>query len=243
MSGHNKWSKIARKKGVNDQKRGKIFSKIIKEITVSAKMGGPDPEGNTRLRSAIQLAKSNNMPKDIMERAIKKGSSSDSDGVNFEDIMYEAYGPGGTAILIKCLTDNKTRTVAEIRHILTKYGGQLGATGSVAFLFHKKGIIDIRQTDANEETLMDIAIEAGAEDVHDDDPESFEVVTTPDCFEAVKTAIEKAGIPIQSAEITMVPQTNVTLDKEKAETTMKVLELLEDNDEVQNVYSNFDCEE
>jgi len=241
MSGHNKWSKIARKKGVNDQRRGKIFSKIIREITVASKISGPDPSSNVRLRNAIVLARTNNMPKDVVERAIKKGSG-DSDGINFEEITYEGYGPGGTAIMVKCLTDNKIRTVAEIRHTITKYGGNLGATGSVNFLFDRKGIIEVSREDISEDKLMEIAIEAGAEDVTDEG-DSFDIVTNPETFDDVRTAVEKTGVKIISAEITMVPKSTVTLSGEKADSVMKLIELLEDNDDVQSVYSNFDLEE
>jgi len=241
MSGHNKWSKIARKKGVNDQKRGQIFSKIIKEITAAARSGGPDPDGNTRLRSAIALSKNNNMPKDLVDRAIKKGSGGDS-SVHYEEITYEGYGPGGTAVIIKCLTDNKVRTVGEIRHIMTRHGGNLGSTGSVNFMFDKKGIIEINKTEVPEEKIVELAIEAGADDVSDEG-ETFDIVTSPESFEDVKKAIEKASIRMISSELTLIPQTNVSLKADKADSVMRLLEALEELDDVQNVYSNFDVEE
>jgi YebC/PmpR family DNA-binding regulatory protein len=241
MSGHNKWSKIARKKGVNDQKRGKIFSKIIKEITVAAKTGGADPSANMRLRSAIALSKSNNMPKDLVERAIKKGAGSGND-VNYEEITYEGYGPGGTALLVQCLTDNRVRTVGEIRHIITKHGGNLASTGSVSFMFDKKGLIEISKSKTTEEKIVELAIEAGADDVSEE-ADTFDIVTSPENFESVKQAIEIESIEILSGEITLIPQNNVSLDPDKAQTIMKLLEALEDLDDVQNVYSNFDFEE
>lgn len=241
MSGHNKWSKIARKKGVNDQKRGKIFSKIIKEITVASKIGGADPSANARLRTALVNARVSNMPKDVIDRAVKKGAGGGAD-TNFDEVMYEGYGVGGTAIIVKCLTDNKTRTVGEVRHILTRYGGNMGATGSVSFQFDKKGIIEINKKDATEDKLMEIALEAGADDVTDEG-DTFDVVTTPDKFDAVRTAIEQASIPVLSAEVTMIPQNTVSLNAEKAESVIKLLEALEDIDDVQNVYSNYDFAE
>ena len=241
MSGHNKWSKIARKKGINDQKRGKIFSKIIREITVAAKIGGSDPASNFRLRNGLLLAKSSNMPKDVIDRAIKKGAG-DSGNINFEEITYEGYGPNGVALMVKCLTDNKIRTVAEVRHIITKYGGNLGSSGSVNFLFDKKGVIEVNKTNTTEETIMDIAIENGADDVADGG-DTFDILATPDNFETVRKAIEDSNIDTLTAEITMVPQNTITVSGDNSETMMKLIEGLEDIDDVQNVYSNVEFEE
>jgi YebC/PmpR family DNA-binding regulatory protein len=241
MAGHNKWSKIARKKGVSDQKRGKIFSKIIREITVAVKAGGPDPDANARLKTALLTGKANNLPKDVAERAITKASGG-PDGANFDEITYEGYGPGGTALMVACLTDNKTRTVAEVRHIITKYGGNLGSTGSVNFMFDKKGIIEVKKESVTEDELMEITLDAGAEDVTDEG-DTFYVVTSPQDFEPVRTAIEQAGKEIVSAEVTFIPQNTVKIGGSKAESLLKLIDLLEDNDDVQNVYSNFDIEE
>lgn len=238
MSGHNKWSTIKHKKGAADAKRGKIFTKLIKEITVAARLGGGDQDGNPRLRSAIQAAKSENMPKENMERAIKKGTG-ELEGVNYEEANYEGYGPGGVALLIECLTDNKNRTVAEVKHILDRHSGNLGEPGCVAWLFEKRGMIIFEKDKVDEEILIDTALEAGAEDVKEEEKE-FEVITSPSNFEAVKQAFDDGSLTYTIAEISMVPQNTVKLDEKKAEQMLKMMESLEDNDDVSNVYANFD---
>ena len=239
MSGHSKWSTIKRKKGALDAKRGKIFTRLIKEITVAARMGGGDPEGNPRLRSAIATAKSENMPKDNIERAIKKGTG-ELEGAVYEEISYEGYGPGGVAVLVDCMTDNKNRTVADIRHAFSKSGGNLGETGCVSWMFEKKGSILIDKDTIDEEELMDKALEAGADDVVEED-NVFQVVTTPDDFEAVRGALETYGIKFIEVSVAMIPQNVVDITEEKpAKQILKLLESLEEHDDVQNVFSNFD---
>lgn len=242
MSGHSKWSSIKHKKGATDAKRGKIFTKLIKEITVAARTGGGgDPASNPRLRTAIQAAKSENMPKDNIERAIKKGTG-DLEGVNYEDIIYEGYGPGGAAIIIESLTDNKNRTVADIRHILSKSGGNLGENGCVAWMFDKKGYIVVENNNVDEEVLMEIAIDAGAEDVREDDG-NFEIITEPQDFELVKTAMDEESISYIASEITMLPKSTVNLEGKEAEQMVRLMEKLEDCDDVQKVYTNADIPE
>lgn len=241
MSGHSKWSTIKHKKGAADAKRGKVFTKLIKEITVAARMGGGDPEANPRLRTAIAAAKSENMPKDNIDRAVKKGTG-ELEGVNYEESTYEGYGPGGAAIFVESLTDNKNRAVADIRHIFSKAGGNLGENGCVAYMFDKKGYINIEKQAVDEEKLMEVAIDAGAEDVRDDES-SFEVITAIEDFEAVKTAIEGESIPYIVAEITMLPQTTTNLEGKEAEQMLKLMEALEDCDDVQKVYTNADIPE
>ncbi|MBW2054844.1 MAG: YebC/PmpR family DNA-binding transcriptional regulator, partial [Deltaproteobacteria bacterium] len=238
MSGHSKWSSIKHKKGATDAKRGKIFTKLIKEITVAARFGGGDPAANPRLRTAIQAAKSENMPKDNIERAIKKGTG-ELEGVNYEESIYEGYGPGGAAIFIESLTDNKNRAVADIRHILNKAGGNLGSNGCVAWIFEKKGYIVVENDAVEEDTLMEVAIDAGAEDVREDDS-NYEIITEPKDFEAVKAAIEEQSLPYIAAEITMLPQSTVNLQGNEAEQMVKLMETLEDCDDVQKVYTNAD---
>jgi YebC/PmpR family DNA-binding regulatory protein len=238
MSGHNKWSSIKHKKGAADARRGKVFSKIIKEITVAARMGGGDQDANPRLRTAINAAKTENMPKDNIERAIKKGTG-EIEGVSYEEFTYEGYGPGGAAVMITALTDNKNRTVAEVRHIFNKSGGSLGEAGCVSWMFDKKGVISIQKSAAGEEALMEAALDAGAEDVRDED-DVWEVITEPAEFEAVRQAIEAASIAIESAEITMLPQTTLALAGKDAEQMVRLLQTLEDSDDVQNVYTNAD---
>ena len=237
MSGHNKWSTIRHKKGAADAKRGKIFTKIIKEITVAAKLGGGDPNGNPRLRSAVDKAKAENMPKDNIERAIKKGTG-ELEGVNYEEIVYEGYGPGGVAVLVECMTDNRNRTVGDVRSTFTKCNGNMGETGCVSWMFDKKGLIVVGK-DADFEKLFEVALEAGAEDVADEE-EQYEVLTDPTAFIEVREALEKAGFAYESAEVTMIPQTMVKLDGKNAENMLKLMDRLEDNDDVQNVYANFD---
>jgi len=240
MSGHSKWSTIKRKKGAADAKRGKIFTKIIREITMAARLGGGDPEKNSRLRQAILAAKDENMPKENIERAIKKGIGADGeDGSNFEEVTYEGYGPGGVAVLVEVLTDNKNRTVAEIRHIFSKYGGNLGENGCVSWMFDKKGSILVDKKQVDEDRLMEIAIEAGADDVKEEENE-YEIITNPNMLDEVREAVEKKGIKVLSSRISMIPKTTVELTGEKAISMLKLMEKMEDNDDVQNVYANFD---
>ena len=239
MSGQSKWATIKHKKGATDAKRGKIFSKLIKEITVAAGMGGGgDPTSNPRLRTAIQAAKNENMPKDNIERAIKKGTG-ELEGVNYEESIYEGYGPGGSAILIESLSDNKNRAVADIRHIFSKHGGNLGENGCVSWMFSQKGYLVVEKGTTDEEILMDTAIEAGAEDVLEED-ENFEVITTSGDFESVKAALENRSIPCLVAEITMLPQSTTNLQGSEAEQMVRPMEALEDNEDVQKVYTNAD---
>ena len=237
MSGHNKWSTIKHKKGAADAKRGKIFTKIIKEITVAARLGGADPEGNPRLRAVIDEAKAENMPKDNIERAIKKGAG-ELEGVTYEEINYEGYGPGGAAVLVEVMTDNRNRSVSDIRSIFTKCNGNMGETGCVSWIFDKKGLITYPRT-VEFEKLFDAALEAGADDVSEQD-EQFEVITDPSSFIEVRDALTAAGFKFDSAEVTMIPQTMVKLEGKQAENMLKMIDRLEDNDDVQNVYANFD---
>lgn len=242
MSGHSKWSTIRHKKGAADAKRGKVFTKLIKEITVAARMGGSgDPAVNPRLRTAIQAAKSENMPKDNIERAIKKGTG-ELEGVNYEESVYEGYGPGGAAVFVESLTDNKNRAVADIRHIFSKSGGSLGETGCVAWMFDKKGYIAVDKNAVDEEILMEAAIDSGAEDVREDNG-NFEIITSVQDFESVKSAIDEAAIPFIVAEVTMLPQSTVDLAGKEAEQMMKLMENLEDCEDVQKVYTNADIPE
>ena len=239
MSGHSKWSTIKRKKGANDAKRGKIFTKLIKEITVAAKMGGGDPDGNPRLRSAINAAKTENMPKDNIDRAIKKGTG-DLDGAVYEEILYEGYVPAGVAVLVETMTDNKNRTVADIRHFFSKSNGNLGESGCVAWMFDQRGVIVVDAEGVDEEELIDLALEAGAEDVVDEE-DSFRILTAPEDFNDVVDALEKAGVRMAEASITMVPQNTVEVAEEKpARNLLTLLDNLEDHDDVQKVHANFD---
>jgi YebC/PmpR family DNA-binding regulatory protein len=238
MSGHSKWSSIKHKKGAADAKRGKIFSKLIKEVTVAARLGGGDPGGNPRLRTAILAAKAENMPKDNIERAIKKGTG-ELEGVSYDEVSYEGYGPGGVAILIECLTDNKNRAVSEVKHLMDRHGGSLGEPGCVSWMFEKKGLIIVDKEEVDEEKLLDLALEAGAEDVNEGEDE-FEVLIDPADFESVKQAFDDAQISYNLAEVSMVPQNTVNLEGKKAEQMIKLMEALEDNDDVSNVYANFD---
>ncbi len=239
MSGHSKWSTIKRKKGAIDSKRGKIFTKLIKEITLAARLGGGDIEGNARLRSAVLAAKEENMPKDNIDRAIKKGTGELAGGVAYEEITYEGYGPAGVAVIVEVMTDNKNRTVAEIRHIFSKHGGNLGENGCVAWMFDKKGSIVFDKKAVDEDALMEVALEAGADDVRDQETE-WEVITDPVAFEAVKKAIDQKGWKYLEARVGMIPQNTIKLEAGKAEQMLKLMEKLEDNDDVQNVYANFD---
>lgn len=238
MSGHSKWSSIKHKKGAADKKRGQIFTKLIKEITVAARMGGGDIDANPRLRHAVDKAKAANMPKDNLERAIKKGTG-ELEGVDYEEIVYEGYGPGGVAVLVECLTDNRNRTIAEVRHAFNKAGGNVGTDGCVAWMFDKKGLISVSKEDSDEETLMDVALDAGAEDIKEES-DVFEIITDPSDFDAVKEAIDAANITTQEAEITMIPQNMTAVEGKEAEQVVKFMELLDDCDDVQKFYTNAD---
>jgi YebC/PmpR family DNA-binding regulatory protein len=238
MSGHSKWSTIKHKKGATDAKRGKLFTKLIKEITVAARMGGGDPEANPRLRHALNSARSQNMPKDTSDRAVKKGTG-ELEGVNYEEILYEGYGPGGVAVLVECLTDNRNRTIAEVRHAFGKAGGNVGTDGCVAWMFDKKGLISVSKEESNEDTLMEVALEAGAEDIREE-TDSFEIITEPADFDAVKDAVDAAGITYELAEITMIPQTMTRVEGKEAEQMVKFMEVLDDSDDVQKFYCNAD---
>jgi YebC/PmpR family DNA-binding regulatory protein len=239
MSGHSKWSTIKHKKGAADAKRGKIFTKLIKEITIAARMGGGEPEGNARLRQAIMAAKAENMPKDNIDRAIKKGTGELAGAAAYEEVIYEGYGPGGVAVLVAAMTDNKNRTVADVRHIFSRHGGNLGENGCVSWMFEKKGNIIFDKTAVDEDKLMELVLEAGGEDVKDQESE-YEVITDPDLFEDVKASIDEAGYDYILAEISMIPQTTVKLDEQKAAQMLKLMEKMEDNEDVQHVYANFD---
>ncbi len=241
MSGHSKWASIKHKKGALDAKRGKVFTKIIKEITVAARLGGGDPEANPRLRTAVLKAKSANMPKDNVERAIKKGTG-DLEGVDYVELTYEAYGPNGVAILIEALTDNKNRTAADVRSLLTKGGGSLGESGCVSYLFQRKGIISYDASRYSEDQVFEAALEAGAEDVTRED-ENIEVVTTPDDFESVLQALQAAGFEEEMAEVSMVPETTVTLNNEATKKALRLIERIDDHDDVQSVATNLDIPE
>ena len=242
MAGHSKWANIKHKKSAEDAKRGKIFTKLVKEIIVAARMGGGDPNANPRLRAAIQNAKANNLPKDKVERSIKKGTG-ELEGVNYEEVAYEGYGPGGAAVLVESLTDNKNRTVSEVRHVFSKHGGKLGENGCVDWMFDKKGWIPVKKSDADEETLMTAALEAGAEDIREEDTENFEIITPPDAFEDVKAALDEAGIAYENEEVTMLPQTYINLSGKEAEQMYKLMDALDDTDDVQRVYTNADIPE
>jgi len=239
VSGHSKWSTIKRKKGAIDAKRGKIFTRLIKEITVAARSGGGDPDGNPRLRSAIAGAKAENMPKDNIDRAIKKGTG-ELEGAVYEEVTYEGYGPSGVAVLVECLTDNRNRTVADVRYCFSKSGGNLGESGCVSFMFDKKGLILVDKETISEDKLMDLALEAGAEDVVEEENE-FQVLTAPEDFNAVRELLEGDGVTFLEASISMIPQNTVDVTDEKtARRLLAMMETLEDHDDVQNVYANFD---
>jgi YebC/PmpR family DNA-binding regulatory protein len=238
MSGHSKWATIKHKKGALDAKRGKTFTRLIREITIAAKSGGGDPDGNPRLRSAILAAKAENMPGDNIKKAIQRGTG-ELEGVNYEEITFEGYGPGGVAIIAETLTDNRNRTVSEIRHTFSKHGGNLGSTGSVMHMFSKKGVIAVDKSAAGEDDLMNIVLEAGGEDLSDEG-ESWEILTDPGSYEGVLNAVKAAKIPVENSEVTMVASTYTKLDDTQARTMMRLLEALEDFDDTQNVYSNFD---
>ena len=237
MAGHSKWANIKHRKGAQDAKRGKIFTKLIKEITIAAKIGGGDLESNARLRLAVDKAKQANMPKDNIERGIKKGTG-DLDGVTYEEGVFEGYGPGGVAVIVEFMTDNRTRTVADVRHAFNKCGGSLGVSGSVAFMFDRKGQI-IFGEGSDFEQIFEAALEAGAEDVKDEG-EIVEVITEPNDFEDVRNALTDQGFESESAEVTMLPQNMTPIEGKQAEQLMRMIDMLEDNDDVQNVYANFD---
>jgi YebC/PmpR family DNA-binding regulatory protein len=241
MSGHSKWSTIKHKKGAADAKRGRVFTKLIREITMAAKQGGGAPESNPRLRKAIDDAKAVNMPADNIKRAVQRGTG-ELPGVSYEEITFEGYGPGGTAVLIETLTDNKNRTLPEIRTIFSKHGGNLGEAGSVRFLFQKMGYIAIEKDKAGEDAVMEAAIEAGADDVETSE-QYHEIKTSPESFPEVKTHLESKGLPLAVAEVSMIPSTEVVLDARKADQMVKLMEALEDHDDVQNVWANFDFAE
>jgi YebC/PmpR family DNA-binding regulatory protein len=235
MSGHSKWSTIKHKKGAADAKRGKLWTKLLKEITVAARLGGGDPDASPRLRLAVDQAKAANMPKDTYERAIKKGTG-ELEGVSYEEVLYEAYGPGGVAFLIEALTDNKNRTTPEVRSYFAKFGCELGAQGSVGYLFSKKGQVVI-EGNAPEEKIMEVALEAGADDAVADD-DAWVITTTPESYMAVKDAVEKAKLPIIESKIVMAPSTETQVPEEKLKGFLKLIDMLEDNDDVQNVWHN-----
>lgn len=238
MSGHSKWATIKRKKGKLDAERGRLFTKLIKEITIAARDGGGDPKGNPRLRTAIENAKAESMPAANIDRAVLKGTG-ELPGQRYDEFFYEGYGPGGVALLIQVLTDNKNRTTGELRHMLTKYGGNLGEAGCVAWMFTTKGLITVDKAALPEDKLIEIALEAGAEDVSGE-ADAFEVTTAVPDFAAVQTALDNAGIRFLSAELARLPSTSVTLGEKEAEQMLKLLEMVEDLDDVQKVYSNFD---
>jgi YebC/PmpR family DNA-binding regulatory protein len=241
MSGHSKWANIKHKKAKEDAKRGKVFSKAAKEITVAARLGGGDPDMNARLRQAIDRARSLNMPKDNIERAIRKGTG-EGGGAQFESILYEGYGPAGVAVLVQVLTDNRNRTVAEVRHAFSKNKGNLGETGCVSWMFESKGYIAVPKRSATEEEIMELALEAGADDVRDGG-DQWEVTTDPSQYGGVRDSIAKKGLTVESSDLTMIPKNTVKIGGKEAEQMLRLMDMLEESDDVQNVYANFDIEE
>ncbi len=241
MSGHSKWATIKRKKAVTDARRGKIFTQIIKEITVAAKLGGGNPDGNPRLRLAIDKAKENNMPADNIKRAVMKGTG-ELPGTVYEDVVYEAYGAGGVAMMVEAVTDNKTRTVSEMRHILERHHGKMAATGAVAFQFHKKGIITVPRNVIGEDDLMGIILDAGADDMKTEG-DVYTIVTSPESFETVRKAIDAKKIRVESAEIQMIAENTVKVEGKDAENVIRLMEALEEHDDVQKVHANFDIDD
>ena len=241
MSGHSKWASIKHKKGALDAKRGKIFTRLIKELTIAARNGGGDPDMNPRLRSVIADAKAANMPADNIKRAIRKGTGEEP-GVAYEEAQYEAYGPGGAAVIIDVLTDNKNRTVGELRHMLEKHGGNLASTNAVAWMFNKKGYIVVEKAKADEEKLLGAVLDAGADDMQDDD-DNWEVLSAPEAFQAVRDAVKQLGVEPASAQVSMIPQNCVKLEGNVAQQMLKLMEALDDQDDVQHVWSNFDISE
>jgi YebC/PmpR family DNA-binding regulatory protein len=242
MSGHSKWHSIKHKKARVDAARGKIFTRLIKELTVAARLGGSDADMNPRLRTAIQAAKAANMPAKNIDNAIKKGTG-ELPGVVYEEVIYEGYGPGGAALFINALTDNKNRTVAEIRHLLSKHGGNLGESGCVAWMFEKKGLIKVDKTNFDEEELFLITVEAGADDLNSEDDQLYEIYTDPDQLETVQAELEKNNVIISSAERTMIPQNTIKLEDKTAEQMLKLMETLDDHDDIQEIYANFDIDD
>ena len=238
MSGHSKWSTIKHKKGATDAKRGKIFTKVIKEITVAARIGGGDVDGNPRLRLAVQKAKEVNMPQENVTRAIKKGTG-ELEGVQYQEISYEGYGPGGVAIFMEVMTDNKNRTISELRAVLDKNGGNMGENGCVAWIFEKKGTITIMTPEKDEEELLELVIDAGGDDLQTVD-DHYEITTSIETFESVRKAIENSGIKVQSAELTRIPQNMVNVEEKNCKSLLRLMDMLEDHDDIQKVYSNFD---
>jgi len=241
MSGHSKWHTIKHKKGAADAKRGKIFTRLIKELTVAARAGGGDPDMNPRLRTIIAEAKASNMPRENIERAIRRGTGEEP-GVSYEEIMYEGYGPGGVALMIQTLTDNKNRTVGEIRFILGKHNGNLAAENSVAWMFSRKGQIVVEKSKADEDRLLNAALDAGADDMNDDG-EAWEIVSAPEKFEAVRDAIKALGVEVANAEVAMIPQNYIKLQGKEAQQMLRLFEAIDDQDDVQHVWANFDIEE
>jgi YebC/PmpR family DNA-binding regulatory protein len=241
MAGHSKWAQIKRKKAVNDQRRGKLFTRLIKEISIAAREGGGDPEGNPRLRLAIQTAKDANMPLDNINRAIQRGTG-ELPGVQYEEIVYEGYGPGGVAILMESVTDNRNRTVAEIRHLLSKHNGRLGEAGSVAWMFTRKGTIRVPTGKIGDDDLLQVIVEAGADDMQPTD-DFYEITTSMENFEKVKQALSEKSIPVDSAELRMEPTSYVHVEGKEAEHVIKLIEALDEHDDVQNVYANFDIDD
>jgi len=238
MSGHSKWATIKRKKGAKDAARGKVFSKLIKEITIAARHGGGDPAGNPRLRTAIEAAKAENMPGTNIDRAVKRGTG-ELEGVTYEEITYEGYGPGGIAVLVEAATDNRVRTVGEIRHVFSKGGGNMAEAGAVSWMFHSRGLIVVERSAMDEEKLMDLALEAGADDVNTDGSESYEIITSLAGFDKVRKALESAGVPTVSAELAKVPQNTVAVSEKDAPAVLRLIDALEEHDDVQKVYANF----
>jgi YebC/PmpR family DNA-binding regulatory protein len=241
MSGHSKWHSIKHKKAATDSKRGRIFTRLIKEMTAAARAGGGDPDSNPRLRLAVATAKAANMPADNIKKAIMRGTG-ELPGISYEDVNYEGYGPGGVAIFMHVLTDNRNRTVAELRHALSKNGGNLGETGCVGWMFDRKGYFVVEKTAADEEKLLELALGAGADDMREDGS-NFEILTTPENFEPVRAALEAQKIPTASAEISMIPQNYIKLEGKQAQTMLKLMEALEDHEDIQNVWANFDIDE
>ncbi|MBI4012659.1 MAG: YebC/PmpR family DNA-binding transcriptional regulator [Candidatus Rokubacteria bacterium] len=238
MSGHSKWAQIKRKKAKTDQQRGKLFSKLIREITTAARVGGADPKGNMRLKAAIEEAKSVNLPADTLKRAIQKGTG-ELPGEAYEEVTYEGYGPGGVALMVRVLTDNKNRTAPEIRHAFTKFGGNLGEVGSVGWMFERKGLVLVEASRVDEDELLALALEAGAADLRRADS-VFEIATEPAQLEAVRRVLEEKGVPLQSAEVTYVPQSTIRLEGKEAQQVLRLVEGLEELEDVQKVYANFD---
>jgi YebC/PmpR family DNA-binding regulatory protein len=241
MSGHSKWHTIKHKKGAADAKRGKIFTRLIKELTVAARAGGGDPGSNPRLRTILAEAKANNMPRENIDRAIRRGTGQEP-GVSYEEVQYEGYGPGGAALIIEAVTDNKNRAVGEIRHLLEKHGGNLAATNAVAWMFHKKGYIVVEKSKADEEKLLTVALDAGADDMQDDE-DNWEIFSSPEAFPSVNDAVKTLGIEPATARVSMVPQNYVKLEGKAAQQMVRLMEALEDHDDVQHVWSNFDIAE